>query len=86
MKNGQSQAEQKNGPLELAWLGPITITYHYLESLVKNTYVHSDNNKKIPIRNFHLTACSPVVYQAIFKGRHISEHSCCPEQPAPCET
>ena len=38
MKNGQSQAEQKNGPMELAWLWPITITYHYLESLGKNTY------------------------------------------------
>ena len=39
IKNGQSQAEQKNSLLERAWLvGPITITYHYLESLEKNTY------------------------------------------------
>ena len=74
MKYGQSQAEQKNSPLEQAWL----VTHHYnlpLSRIFREKYVLSDNNKKITIRNVHLTVCSPVVYQAIFKGRHISAHT-----------
>ena len=45
MKNGQSQAEQKNSPLEQAWL----VTHHYnlpLSRIFSEKYWQSNNNKK----------------------------------------